>query len=46
MNFLRYCYHSITCSLFADDAKISLSYRNYSERNIIQLSLSNLYDWR
>ena len=26
----------LTCSLFADDAKISLSYRNTTERNILQ----------
>ena len=38
----------LTCSLFADDAKISLSYRNtieYTERNILQSGLNDLYDW-
>ena len=25
----------LTCSIFADDAKISLSYRNTTERNLI-----------
>ena len=35
----------LTCSLFADDAKISLSYRNTTERNILQSRLNDLYDW-
>ena len=32
------------CS-FADDVKISLSYRNTTERNILQSGLNDLYDW-
>ena len=35
----------LICSLFADDAKISLSYRNTTERNILQSGLNDLYDW-
>ena len=34
----------LTCYLFADDANISLSYRNTTERNILQSGLSDLYD--
>ena len=30
---------------FADDANISLSYRNTSEHNILQSGLNDLYDW-
>ena len=33
------------CSLFADDANISQSYRNTTERNILQSGLFDLYDW-
>ena len=35
----------LICSLFADDANISLSYRNTTERNILQSGLNDLYDW-
>ena len=35
----------LTFSLFTDDAKISLSYRNTTERNILQSGLNDLYDW-
>ena len=35
----------LTCSLFSDDAKISLLYRNTTERNILQSGLNDLYDW-
>ena len=35
----------LTCSLFTDDAKISLSYRNTTERNILLSGLNDLYDW-
>ena len=35
----------LTCSLFADNANISLSYRNTTERNILQSGLNDLYDW-
>ena len=34
----------LTCSLFADSSNISLSYRNTTERNILQSRLSDLYD--
>ena len=36
----------LICSLFDDDAKFSLSYRNTTERNILQSGLSDLYDWK
>ena len=35
----------LTCSIFAYDAKISLSYMNTTERNILQSGLNDLYDW-
>ena len=35
----------LTRSLFDDDAKISLSYTNNTERSILQSWLNDLYDW-
>ena len=35
----------LKCSLFADSANISLSYRNNTERNILQSGPSELYNW-
>ena len=34
----------LTCSLFDDDDKISLYYRNTTERNILQSGLNDLYN--